>query len=90
MLRLLLQIDEDRLFDGEHNLEDDGRTMPTIRFDPSVENNYLDAHHIDSNFDDAADSKRSIFFKYVKNECELRNWYVLTRHVRWWLDCRNK
>ena len=43
-----------------------------MRFDPSVENKYLDIIHIYFKFGDATSSKRIIFFKRVETEFEIR------------------
>ena len=71
MLIFLLQIDEDQEWDGKHHLEEDGRTMSTMMFDPSVENKHIDVTRIDFKFEEATSCERGIFFKHVEIEFEL-------------------
>ena len=83
MLRLLLYIDEDQYWDGEHHLENDIRTMSTKRFDPSVENKHIDVTHIGFKFREATSCEHGIFFKHIKNILSFVSGIFMALHVRW-------
>ena len=60
MLRLILQ---NKIKIGK--VEGGIMTVSTMRFDPSVENKYLDVQHIDFNFGEASNCEYGIFFEHI-------------------------
>ena len=86
MLKLLLKIDEDEDWDGEHHVEDNVRAISVTRFDPSVENKHLDVTHIDFKLVEAIISERVIFFKHVQTKLSCVSGGLRVVHVRWSLS----